>query len=191
MRSSIAAQSCASVPPDPAWMSMKHDAGSIGLLNIRRNSMPATRASIAATSVPTAWSVASSLSARASANNSALSLSPASSAFNSCTIRSSAFFSLPSSCARLGSSQIFGSSSSRSTSASRTAFTSKSKIPPQIGGASPEILEFRSDLIELLGFHCVGSFETNANYSRSALKPLPGHGFSTIDLGGRAGLTYH
>ena len=51
MRSSIAAQSCASVPPDPAWMSMKHDAGSIGLLNIRRNSMSPTRFSIAATSV--------------------------------------------------------------------------------------------------------------------------------------------
>ena len=48
------------------------------------------------------------------------------------TTPSSAFFSLPSACARSGSSQIFGSSSSRATSASRSDFTSKSKIPPQL-----------------------------------------------------------
>ena len=153
MRSSIAAQSCASVPPDPAWMSMKHDAGSIGLLNIRRNSMSATRFSIAATSFAIASSVASSLSARARPKSSALSLRLAVSAISSFTTPSSAFFSLPSSCARFGSSQIFGFSSSRSTSARRTAFTSKSKIPPQIGDARPETLECRGDLVELFGFH--------------------------------------
>jgi hypothetical protein len=38
MRSSIAAQSCASVPPAPAWMSRKQLSGSAGLLNMRRNS---------------------------------------------------------------------------------------------------------------------------------------------------------
>ena len=38
MRSSIDAQSCASVPPAPAWISIKQWFGSIGLENIRRNS---------------------------------------------------------------------------------------------------------------------------------------------------------
>ncbi len=42
MRSSIAAQSCASVPPLPAWMSIKQAFGSIGLWNIRRNSRSST-----------------------------------------------------------------------------------------------------------------------------------------------------
>jgi hypothetical protein len=37
-RSSMLAQSQASVPPAPAWMSMKALSGSAGLLNIRRNS---------------------------------------------------------------------------------------------------------------------------------------------------------
>ena len=38
MRISIEAQSCASVPPAPAWMSMKQLFGSSGLENMRRNS---------------------------------------------------------------------------------------------------------------------------------------------------------
>src|SRR2546425_9024105 len=42
MRSSIAAQSCASVPPEPAWMSTKQLLGSSGLENMRRNSSAAT-----------------------------------------------------------------------------------------------------------------------------------------------------
>src|SRR5213079_1998348 len=42
MRSSIAAQSCASVPPEPAWMSAKQLLGSSGLENMRRNSSAAT-----------------------------------------------------------------------------------------------------------------------------------------------------
>ena len=36
------AQSQASVPPAPAWMSMKQFSGSSGLLNMRRNSSCAT-----------------------------------------------------------------------------------------------------------------------------------------------------
>ena len=39
MRSSIAAQSCASVPPEPDWMSTKQLFGSSALENMRRNSM--------------------------------------------------------------------------------------------------------------------------------------------------------
>jgi hypothetical protein len=41
-RSSMLAQSQASVPPAPAWMSMKQLLGSAGLLNMRRNSRSAT-----------------------------------------------------------------------------------------------------------------------------------------------------
>ena len=41
-RSSICAQSQASVPPAPAWMSRKQLLGSAGLLNMRRNSSCAT-----------------------------------------------------------------------------------------------------------------------------------------------------
>jgi hypothetical protein len=48
------------------------------------------------------------------------------------TTASSAFFSLPRAWARSGSSQIFGSSSSRATSVSLADLTSKSKIPPQL-----------------------------------------------------------
>ena len=49
-RSSIAAQSHASVPPAPAWMSMKQLLGSGGLSNMRRNSSSATVASSLAAS---------------------------------------------------------------------------------------------------------------------------------------------
>jgi hypothetical protein len=41
-RSSMLAQSQASVPPAPAWMSMKQFSGSAGLLNMRRNSSCST-----------------------------------------------------------------------------------------------------------------------------------------------------
>ena len=74
------------------------------------------------------------------------------------TTPSSCFFSLPRSCARCGSSQIFGSSSVFSTSTRRSDFTSKSKIPPQIGGARPEIRECGGDLVDLFGVHGVASF---------------------------------
>ena len=46
MRSSIDAQSCASVPPEPDWMSRKQLFGSIGCENMRRNSIAATRFSM-------------------------------------------------------------------------------------------------------------------------------------------------
>jgi hypothetical protein len=71
------------------------------------------------------------------------------------TMPSSAFFSLPSACARSGSSQTFGSSSSRVTSVSRPALTSKSKIPPHRLRAVGEAGERAGDLVELFGFHRV------------------------------------
>jgi hypothetical protein len=49
-RSSMLAQSQASVPPAPAWMSMKQLLGSAGLLNMRRNSSFSTVARKASTS---------------------------------------------------------------------------------------------------------------------------------------------
>jgi hypothetical protein len=50
MRASMPAQSCASVPPEPDWMSMKQLAASIWPLNMRRNSRSPTRFSSSATS---------------------------------------------------------------------------------------------------------------------------------------------
>jgi hypothetical protein len=134
-------------------MSMKQDAGSIGLLNMRRNSMSPTVFAMPSTSRSSACSVASSSSLRASAKSSAVSPSRESTSVSTWTTSSSAFFSLPSACARFWSSQIFGSSSSRATSVNRTDFTSKSKIPPQIGGARPQILERGGDLVDPFGFH--------------------------------------
>jgi len=55
------------------------------------------------------------------------------------TMVSSDFFSRPSSCARFGSFQTLESSSSALTCSSFSDFTSKSKIPPQIGGAFGQI----------------------------------------------------
>jgi hypothetical protein len=54
MRSSIAAQSCASVPPAPAWISRKQGLGSSGLLNMRRNSSRRRPLPAGATSASTA-----------------------------------------------------------------------------------------------------------------------------------------
>jgi hypothetical protein len=51
-RSSMLAQSQASVPPAPAWMSMKQLLGSAGLLNMRRNSSSSTVARAAWRSRP-------------------------------------------------------------------------------------------------------------------------------------------
>src|SRR6185369_10229096 len=153
MRISIDAQSCASVPPLPAWMSMKQLAGSSGLLNMRRNSRLPTVLPSRATSLSTARIVASSPSLRARSNNSLLSASPDSSSEMVPTMPSRSFFSLPSACARSGESQILGSSSSRETTASRSDFTSKSKIPPQLGGALREVGERVGDDVDFVGFH--------------------------------------
>jgi isoquinoline 1-oxidoreductase alpha subunit len=101
----------------------------------------------------TAASVASSFSVRASSNSSPESASPESISVSVPTTPSSAFFSLPSACARSASSQTFGSSSSRATSVSRAALTSKSKIPPHRPGAFPKARERIGDLVQCFGFH--------------------------------------
>ena len=132
---------------------MKQLAGSIGSLNIRRNSRSPTMVERRAMSSRTATIVASSPSPRANSKSSRLSASPASSSVSLSTTLSSSFFSLPSPCARSGLSQTFGSSSSRVTTASRSAFTSKSKIPPQLGRAMREVGERVGDDVDLFGFH--------------------------------------
>src|SRR5213592_2831450 len=62
-RSSMLAQSQASVPPAPAWMSRKQLLGSAGLLNMRRNSRSLTMASSLAASASIARNPSKSASA--------------------------------------------------------------------------------------------------------------------------------
>jgi hypothetical protein len=69
------------------------------------------------------------------------------------TVLSSAFFSRPSSWARLLSSQMAGSSVSRVSSFSRVCLLSKSKIPPQFHCPVIEIVELVYDRVELFRFH--------------------------------------
>ena len=126
MRSSIAAQSCASVPPAPAWMSMKQLRGSIGLLNIRRNSSSATVfSSLAASASIATQAVEVLVGLRPSRTARLLSGEVATCRWSIvATTVSSVFFSRPSSWARLGSSQTLGFSSAALTSFSRSALRS-------------------------------------------------------------------
>src|SRR4051812_19824678 len=153
IRSSIEAQSCASVPPEPAWMSRKQLLGSSGLENMRRNSSVPTSCPSLSTSREMLESVASSPSSRARSKSSRASDSPLSTRPSVPTTASSDFFSLPSSCARCGLSHSFGSSSSRFSASRRPCFASKSKIPPQLGGSGLQIGERRGDLVDAFGFH--------------------------------------
>jgi len=116
MRSSMEAQSWASVPPAPAWISRKQGFGSWGLLNMRRNSRAATLASMASLSAATAATVSKSPSSRAISNSSLPSARPWATSCRVTTTPSRAFFSRPRSWARLASSQTSGLSSSRETS---------------------------------------------------------------------------
>jgi hypothetical protein len=79
------------------------------------------------------------------------------------TTASSDFFSLPSSCARCGLSHSFGSSNSRFSASSLRSFASKSKIPPQLGGAGVEPGERGGDLVDAFGFH--GGAKKGVNYT--------------------------
>ena len=115
--------------------------------------MSPTVCSSSATSAPTAESVASSASSRARSKSSALSFSLVPRAASVETTPSSCFLSLPSSCARLGSFQMPGSSSALATATSRSDLASKSKIPPQIGSALLQSGKRVGYLIDLLGFH--------------------------------------
>src|SRR5438445_11880110 len=167
MRSSIAAQSCASVPPEPDWMSMKQLFGSSGAENRRRNSGSPTSFSSLATSSAMPERVASSFSARAiskrpreSRNDEAIAASPV-------TVVSRDFFSLPRSCARLGPLQTLGSVRSVSTSVRRFCLPSQSKIPPQLRRPLAQVRERRRDLIASFDLHLASS--RNTHYSARRL----------------------
>jgi hypothetical protein len=69
------------------------------------------------------------------------------------TIASRDFFSLPRSCAFLGSFQTAGSSSSSFTCSSFSDFLSKSKIPPKFGFARREVAEQGGEGVDAFGFH--------------------------------------
>jgi hypothetical protein len=99
--------------------------------------------------------------------------SPASIDVSVSTMASSAFFSLPSAWARSGSSQIFGSSSSRATSLRRADLTSKSKIPPQLRFAIAKPRQRIGDLVQLLGFHRHRSAFVERRIIRPAKRAFP------------------
>ena len=150
IRNSISAQSCASVPPEPAWMSRNALEGSISPGNMRRNSRAPRRSSSAATSASTSATVAVSDSSSAIARRASASSSPASRRSNPSTTSASRARSRPSACARSGSLQTSGNSSSRSTSSSFSRRVPMSKIPPQGIETPSHVLDASMD--------CVGFF---------------------------------
>src|SRR5688572_59265 len=131
MRSSICAQSCASVPPAPAWISRKALCESISPRYMRLNSSLRTSASslAASRSISRAMDSSSSLSASSSSSAAEVTAPVASSMSTRSMVRRAR--SLPSSWAFSGFCQMAVSSSSRLTSSSRSFFWSYSKKPPQ------------------------------------------------------------
>ena len=120
----MAAQSHASVPPAPAWMSMKQLLGSSGLSNMRRNSSSAMVDSSLAASASMETSAPSSPSSFDISYSSLLSARFEVRWSIVVTTVSSVRFSRPSSWARLGSFQTFGFSRAALTSFSRSALRS-------------------------------------------------------------------
>ncbi len=151
MRRSIAAQSCASVPPAPAWMSRNALCESISPGNMRLNSRRLTSPSSlrrSASSPPQSRIV---LLALASSSSSEASRSPVRSRSSVPTSASSRARSRPSSWARSGVFQILGSSSSRVTSSRRSFRVSYSKIPPEGVRA---LLQVFDRALQRVHFHC-------------------------------------
>src|SRR5688572_23594547 len=159
MRSSICAQSWASVPPAPAWMSRKALWESISPRNMRLNSSLRTSVSSLAASRSISRAMPSSFSLSASSSSSeadvtapvALSMSARS------VVRRAR--SLPSSCAFSGFCQTAGSSSSRLTSSSRSFFWSYSKKPPQGVHSLLQVFELT---LQLSNFERQGSLDTGS-----------------------------
>src|SRR5215469_6523650 len=148
MRSSICAQSCASVPPAPAWMSRKALCTSISPWNMRLSSRCRTSDSRRCASFSMSRAAGSSPSASASSSSSTASEIPL-------VVRSmwptswlSRARSRPSSCARAGLDHTAGSSSSRPTSSRRSCLRSYSKKPPERVDAFTEVLELAAELID-------------------------------------------
>src|SRR5579863_921344 len=139
MRKSMLAQSWASVPPEPAWMSRNALWESISPENMRRNSISATSCSMRSTSRTTSPKALSSPSSTKSSSNSPESSRPRESLSRVVTTSSRRARSRPSSWARSGLSQTLGFSSSRLTSWRRSRFESYSKIPPEGVGTPFEV----------------------------------------------------
>ncbi len=124
IRNSISAQSCASVPPDPPWISTYALLGSISPENIRRNSSSCTCWLSLSTSSTINEIVSSSPSAIESWNSSSISSNADVNLSNVSTVSLSLTLSLPKDCARSGSSQILGFSKARFTWANCRALSS-------------------------------------------------------------------
>ena len=152
-RNSMLAQSQASVPPAPAWMSRNALSGSAGLLNIRRNSSFSTSAEIRCVSSSMVCRPDSSLSDLLMSNNSVLSSISWPKRPMVSTISSRDFFSLPSSWAFLGSFQTLGSSREALTVLSRSDLASKSKIPPKIKCSRLQIVKQVTNVVDAFCFH--------------------------------------
>src|SRR5882672_5591560 len=150
MRMSICAQSCASVPPAPAWMSRNALCASISPGNMRANSSFLSVDSRGARSFSTAARVPASPSSSASSVSAAASLSPPVRRSSVSTVCSRRARSRPNSWALSGLFQIAGSSSSRRTSSSRSFLASYSKVPPERHGTLFEVLQVA---LELGDFH--------------------------------------
>src|SRR6185436_10871948 len=151
MRNSICAQSWASVPPAPAWMSRKALCESISPRNMRLNSSLRTSVSSLTASRSISRAMPSSFSPSASSSSSAaLVTAPVALSMSANSVVSRAR-SLPSSWAFSGFCQTAGSSSSRLTSSSRSFFWSYSKKPPQGTHALLQVFELTLQLAEFEG----------------------------------------
>ena len=114
------AQSWASVPPEPDWISKKAALGSISPENIRLNSNFSRLKVSESSSTCTSSRVSSSFSSTARSNSSLASTRPVSMLSMVFTTPSSIERSLPSACARSASFHTSGCSNSRSTSSKRS-----------------------------------------------------------------------
>src|SRR5579862_2338327 len=150
MRSSICAQSWASVPPAPAWMSRNALCASISPRNMRLNSSARTLASYFGRSRSMSLAVDSSSSASASSSSSSAERTEPETRSISASSPPSRARSRPSSWARSGWLHTAWSSSSRLTSSRRSRLRSYSKEPPQ---GERALLEIFKRPLELSDFH--------------------------------------
>ena len=165
MRSSICAQSCASVPPAPAWMSRKALCESI---SPREHALELEVTHLALQALRVALDVArrrfvvfrfGQLEQLRGVRHPLVvrSISPTS------ALRRAR--SRPSSCARAGLDHTAGSSSSRATSSSRSCLRSYSKKPPERGETLAEIFELTLELIDFHGISARASGDAGAHRS--------------------------
>src|SRR6188508_3193453 len=151
MRSSICAQSCASVPPAPAWMSRNALCESISPRNMRLNSSLRTSTSSLPASRSISRAMPSSSSPSASSSSSLALATPPLALSMSTRSAVRRARSLPSSWAFSGFCQTVGSSSSRLTSSSRSFFWSYSKKPPQGAHTLLQVFELTLQLADFDG----------------------------------------